>query len=79
MKHQLEMKDNEKLLFFNDCNFQVAVLCNHCKTPAKNFGEKQEEKKKQLQEMEKVRMCSCLLYTSPSPRDRQKSRMPSSA
>ena len=26
---------------------------------------------------EKVR--SCLLYTSPSPRDRQKSRMPSSA
>ena len=24
-------------------------------------------------------MCSCLLYTSPSPRDRQKSRMPSSA
>src|SRR5674476_992645 len=25
------------------------------------------------------RSCSCLLYTSPSPRDRQKSRMPSSA
>ena len=23
--------------------------------------------------------CTCLLYTSPSPRDRQKSRMPSSA
>ena len=23
--------------------------------------------------------CVCLLYTSPSPRDRQKSRMPSSA
>ena len=54
MKQQLEMKDNEKLLFFNDCNFQVAVLCNHCKTPAKNFGDKQEEKKKQLEEMEKV-------------------------
>ena len=55
MKQQLEMKDNEKMLFFNDCNFQVAVLCNHCKTPAKNFGDKQEEKKKQLEEMEKVR------------------------
>jgi hypothetical protein len=54
MKQQLEMKDNEKLLFFNDCNFQVAVLCNHCKAPAKNFGDKQEEKKKQLEEMEKV-------------------------
>ena len=26
-----------------------------------------------------VRLWSCLLYTSPSPRDRQKSRMPSSA
>ena len=26
-----------------------------------------------------VRVFSCLLYTSPSPRDRQKSRMPSSA
>ena len=25
------------------------------------------------------KMCFCLLYTSPSPRDRQKSRMPSSA
>ena len=24
-------------------------------------------------------VCNCLLYTSPSPRDRQKSRMPSSA
>ena len=27
----------------------------------------------------KVLQNSCLLYTSPSPRDRQKSRMPSSA
>ena len=26
-----------------------------------------------------ARMSDCLLYTSPSPRDRQKSRMPSSA
>ena len=26
-----------------------------------------------------VEGCNCLLYTSPSPRDRQKSRMPSSA
>ena len=27
----------------------------------------------------KVRVCACLLYTSPSPRDRTRSRMPSSA
>ena len=26
-----------------------------------------------------IHMYGCLLYTSPSPRDRQKSRMPSSA
>ena len=26
-----------------------------------------------------INLTSCLLYTSPSPRDRQKSRMPSSA
>ena len=26
-----------------------------------------------------MKMIGCLLYTSPSPRDRQKSRMPSSA
>ena len=62
MKQQLEMKGNEKLLFFNDCNFQVAVLCNHCKTPAKNFGDKQEEKKKQLEEMQRVCLISHLCF-----------------
>ena len=30
-------------------------------------------------ELEQLRSKVCLLYTSPSPRDRQKSRMPSSA
>ena len=29
--------------------------------------------------LEKLGANACLLYTSPSPRDRQKSRMPSSA
>ena len=32
-----------------------------------------------LQAAFKARYTTCLLYTSPSPRDRQKSRMPSSA
>ena len=31
------------------------------------------------EDMEFTGLGSCLLYTSPSPRDRQKSRMPSSA
>ena len=29
--------------------------------------------------VQSMRYMACLLYTSPSPRDRQKSRMPSSA
>ena len=32
-----------------------------------------------LSDAEKRQAYDCLLYTSPSPRDRQKSRMPSSA
>ena len=38
-------------------------------TPDDSWEEKLEEAKDE----------TCLLYTSPSPRDRQKSRMPSSA
>ena len=33
----------------------------------------------QRKEDDKVEIMSCLLYTSPSPRDRTRSRMPSSA
>ena len=33
----------------------------------------------ELSSVERVLFKICLLYTSPSPRDRQKSRMPSSA
>ena len=42
---------------------------------------KAEALKKQAEEAEKIAaaLINCLLYTSPSPRDRQKSRMPSSA
>ena len=36
-------------------------------------------KKKQGYKARKDESIACLLYTSPSPRDRQKSRMPSSA
>ena len=32
-----------------------------------------------LRDVYKARLCACLLYTSPSPRDRTRSRMPSSA
>ena len=36
-------------------------------------------KRKDKQKEVKTKHTNCLLYTSPSPRDRQKSRMPSSA
>ena len=42
--------------------------------PAVQEDNKQEDNSKQIEEYS-----DCLLYTSPSPRDRQKSRMPSSA
>ena len=34
---------------------------------------------RELRDKKFMKIISCLLYTSPSPRDRQKSRMPSSA
>ena len=39
----------------------------------------EEEKKRAESLIQQVQLNTCLLYTSPSPRDRQKSRMPSSA
>ena len=46
--------------------------------------EAEEEEKEEMgyatkEELAEVKSMICLLYTSPSPRDRQKSRMPSSA
>ena len=43
------------------------------------FLEKDEHKKSKEYKKLTPKMKGCLLYTSPSPRDRQKSRMPSSA
>ena len=56
----------------------VEVLTNSC---IKNVFEKPLERRKKAGEYDHLFgiIKSCLLYTSPSPRDRQKSRMPSSA
>ena len=64
---------------------------NKLKTTLGNIGENKlllitsitildeyHETKKRINE-KKIEIDDCLLYTSPSPRDRQKSRMPSSA
>ena len=49
--------------------------------PAMNeaFADANESVKKMVQDALVAFSKHCLLYTSPSPRDRQKSRMPSSA
>ena len=52
---------------------EVSGDLQHCKVFVCVFGEAQERD----QVLEGLQ--ACLLYTSPSPRDRQKSRMPSSA
>ena len=45
----------------------------------KELHKSEDDIRKIKDEFADVRPNSCLLYTSPSPRDRQKSRMPSSA
>ena len=45
----------------------------------KKQGKTPKEPNKMYKDAKSVMPNSCLLYTSPSPRDRQKSRMPSSA
>ena len=46
---------------------------------AKRYGKVNNKKTAEHFEIDTVEGMICLLYTSPSPRDRQKSRMPSSA
>ena len=48
------------------------ILCSH-------LGKPKGEALPELSLAPVAKALSCLLYTSPSPRDRQKSRMPSSA
>ena len=45
----------------------------------KSQAEGLSEAEKKEQDLLRKEYIACLLYTSPSPRDRQKSRMPSSA
>ena len=62
---------------------EVAFLLLHKKLPNSQELKEYIEKLKSLRglqpEMRSTLEGICLLYTSPSPRDRQKSRMPSSA
>eukprot|EP00828_Plagiopyla_frontata_P010646 TRINITY_DN15717_c0_g1_i1.p2 TRINITY_DN15717_c0_g1~~TRINITY_DN15717_c0_g1_i1.p2 ORF type:complete len:100 (-),score=22.67 TRINITY_DN15717_c0_g1_i1:21-320(-) len=57
--------------------FPNAVLLYLANTSKKSLEEELQKKKIVQEQIEKL--VGCLLYTSPSPRDRRKSRMPSSA
>ena len=66
----------------------LGILLVNSKKVADHFKEqivmtiyvKDSTKEIELKQLQKtLRLNTCLLYTSPSPRDRQKSRMPSSA
>ena len=60
------------------------VVCRESETEFKEFSQEHlgthifDSREISLEQYHELFM-SCLLYTSPSPRDRQKSRMPSSA
>ena len=54
-------------------------LTEKCTTVAWLNRQTVNEAEQRLYDIMQHNMQSCLLYTSPSPRDRQKSRMPSSA
>ena len=60
-----------------DCNHRISHFAKIDPSKGRYYGERKEYYVfcRLYDEM----IDSCLLYTSPSPRDRQKSRMPSSA
>ena len=76
---------NEKLKMKNLAN-GPGKLCQWLKLDKSFYGEDLVTSKRiwleqgeEVKKSEIIKSKSCLLYTSPSPRDRQKSRMPSSA
>ena len=58
---------------------QVANIEGQMDTILKQLGRKDGTVRERIDKLRKDLSYPCLLYTSPSPRDRQKSRMPSSA
>ena len=66
-----------------ECRILISLFEKGRKTPGKSMrdGERvvDSDIKKSIELDAPNNIYDCLLYTSPSPRDRQKSRMPSSA
>ena len=56
-----------------------AVIINTCAVTAEAVRKSKQEIRKLRKENPSAKVIVCLLYTSPSPRDVEESRMPSSA
>ena len=58
---------------------EAKAIIDTAKTQAKEIEDEAKSEAQSLSSEMQTRAESCLLYTSPSPRDRSLSRMPSSA
>ena len=72
------MEKAAKLLDEMEIPFEMHALSAH-RTPAEVEAFAKGAKGRGIKVIIAAAGMACLLYTSPSPRDRQKSRMPSSA
>ena len=77
-------KTNKKINVKIVCNTEMQELNKTFRNKDKNTNVlafvNDDESKEQTQEFGDIAICyPCLLYTSPSPRDKRQSRMPSSA
>ena len=72
--------DKTKEKFFGEFQmlFQAGIDVNSA-LEMLAVGDRKETERKVINQIRDRIILGCLLYTSPSPRDRQKSRMPSSA
>ena len=67
------MGDNSELLELGDFELQSGAVLSNAKLAYKTYGQLNASHDNM------VLLPTCLLYTSPSPRDKRQSRMPSSA
>ena len=75
----------ERMDFLNAASESIAIAINTAQARLKvqelldTTTQQTTTLQKQQEDLRSANAQTCLLYTSPSPRDRQKSRMPSSA
>ena len=74
-----DRKRKKKALFHEEMYFQLAMTLAKLNKPLEAVDALREVVRINPKRTEAYYIQGCLLYTSPSPRDRQKSRMPSSA